>query len=438
MGLGILGGGVATARFLAKQGADLTVTDMKSREFLEPSLKKLQDFPNIKFVLGEHKEEDFLHNEIIVVNPDVPVENKFVRLARENGKKIENELSLFFKNCKSENTIGITGTRGKTTTTNWTAHLLWARIVGNSPENPFLGSGVESAQDENLVLEMPSFQLELLGEYVEDEGYKLSPHIAVITNLYRDHLNRHKTMEGYAKAKSNIFKFQNENDFLILNKENEWTDFFLKQNPRAQVVLVSKEDKYEFLDGEEFARNWGEHNLTNLLFGIVVARILGIDESLIKERISSLTQIKFRQEKIYDRDGLEIYNDTSATSPEGTMVAVERFRQYTNLVLIAGGTDRDLEYGAWANVVRKYVRPENLILIAGSATEKMKKELSFDSYNEHDTLEECMAEAVAKARESGSTKNVILFSPGAKSFEKFKNEFDRGEQFNLIVNKILS
>lgn len=438
-GLGILGGGVATAKWLVEQGAVLTVTDMKDEVHLRSSLDALKDL-KIKFVLGRHEEKDFLENEIIVVNPDVPTDNKFVKLAKENGKQIENELSLFYKFCKSKNTVGITGTRGKTTTVNWTAHLLGSKIIGNSVESPFLGSELNVEESEKLVLEVPSFQLELLGEYVEsDENEKLAPHISIITNLYQDHLNRHKTMEGYALAKANIFRGQTEEDYLILNKDDLWTDFFIGLEPKAKILFFSKGDNFisdfgfSILD---FKKKWGEHNLLNLYPAILAARTLGISNEEIKSRISTLPQIKFRQEKVYESDDLEIYNDTTATSPEATVAALERFAsQKESLILITGGTDRDLEFKGWAKSIKQIMNPENLILLGGSATEKMKTELGFDKYNEFETLEECFNEVLKRAEKTNG-KSIILFSPSSKSFEKFKNEYDRGEKFNLLVQNL--
>ena len=435
MGLGILGGGVATARWLFRMGAELTITDMKDQKFLKPSLEKLKDLPSIKFVLGEHREEDFLNNDIIVVNPDVPTDSKFIRLAKEKGKQIENELSLFYRFCKARNTIGITGTRGKTTVVNWTAHLWGSRIVGNSPENPFLGEGVNLGEEAKIVVEIPSFQLELLGEYADPQDSKLAPHVAIITNLYRDHLNRHKSMEGYARAKANIFKYQDEEDFLILNKDNEWTNFFLEQKPKAKVLLFSKEDEFVFVDKSEFIKKWGEHNLLNLFASILAVKTMGVSEEKIKDLITTLPQIKFRQEIVFDNNILEIYNDTTATSPDGTIAAINRFKSVKNLLLISGGTDRDLEFDKWAEVVDKNIKRENLILLSGSATEKMKKSLGWGSFNEVDTLLDCVSRAVEIVG-SLEGKSVILFSPSAKSFEKFKNEFDRGEQFNSIIKDI--
>src|SRR3989344_8309773 len=215
MGLGVLGGGVATARFLVEQGADLTVTDLKDKEYLKPSLEKLEDLKEkINFILGEHREKDFLESEIIVINPDVSVNNKFVELAKKNGKQIENELTLFYKLCPSKKIIAITGTRGKTTTTNWTYHILKSHyentiLLGNSPDKPFLQEIKKINKDSSVVVEVPSYHLEIVNEH------NFKPHIAVITNLYRDHINRHKSMEEYAEVKANIFKGQTIEDFLI-------------------------------------------------------------------------------------------------------------------------------------------------------------------------------------------------------------------------------
>lgn len=433
MGLGILGGGAATARFLVEQGTELTVTDMKTAEFLKPSLDKLADISDkIKFVLGEHREEDFLETEIVVANPDVPVDSKFLRLAKKEGKQIENELSLFYRFCQTPNLVGVTGTRGKTTTSAWTAHLLGCSVVGNSPDKPFLGEVGKVSAEERLVVETPSFQLELLGEFVEGGEGKLAPRVALITNLYRDHINRHKTMEGYALAKANIFKYQTEDDFLILNKEDEWTDFFLSLEPKARILFFSKEDKFGLVDSADFIKTWGEHNLLNLQASILVAKTLGVSDEEIKSKINTLPQVKFRQEKVFDDGRLRIYNDTTATSPDGAIAAIKRFSDLPGrTVFVMGGTDRELEYGAWGLLVNQKIKPENLILLAGSATEKMKKELDF-APTEFETLAECLAEAFA--RTEGEASANIVFSPGAKSFEKFKNEFDRGEQFNDIVN----
>ncbi len=418
MGLGILGGGVATARFLVEKGAELTVTDMKSKEYLKPSLEKLKDFSNIKYVLGEHREEDFLNNEIIVINPDVSLKNKYVELAKQNGKQIENELTFFCRFCPSKKIVAVTGTRGKTTTVNWVVHLLKQQfpntiLVGNSPENTFLGMLGECNKDSFVVLEVPSYHLEL-------ENDIFSPHVAVITNIYQDHLNRHSTMEEYAKTKSNIFRNQKEDDFLILNKDNEWTNFLLDLKPKSQVLLFSPNE-----------------NSPNLAASVLVAQTMGIDDQKIEKAIPTLPQIKWRQEKVFENEKMAIYNDTAATSPEATITALNRFGNEKHKIFICGGTDRELDFQNFGEIIRQKLQPEELILLSGSATEKMKAQIGSANYKEFDTLKECLEKALQNA-EKQNGKTYIVFSPGAKSFEKFKNEFDRGEQFNLLIKNLHS
>ena len=434
MGLGILGGGTATAKWLLEQGAILTITDLKDSKHLQPSLEKLESFKNkINFVLGTHREKDFLENDIIVINPDVPADNRFVQLAKEAGKQIENELTLFYKFCPSRKIVAVTGTRGKTTTVNWIAHFLKYKnpdtlIIGNSPKNPFLQEIKKCNENTDIVIEAPSFQLEIC------DKSEFAPHIAVITNLYQDHINRHKSMEGYAEAKGNIFKHQTKDDFLILNKDNEWTKFFLAQKPKSKVLFSSAEEL--IVDKDEFVKLWGTHNLQNLAVASLTALTLGVSTEEIKKQIANLPQIKFRQEKVFDNGQLQIYNDTTATSPEALTAAMARFLPAEEtVVFISGGTDRELEFKPWSETAINLIKPENLILLSGSATEKMKRELGWDSFNEFDNLEECFKKALEIIENKNGSK--IIFSPGAKSFEKFKNEFDRGEQFNLLVNQLL-
>ena len=238
VGLGILGGGLATALWLLKHKAQLTVTDLKSKKDLEPSLKKLKKYSSkIKFVLGKHRQKDFDENDIIVVNPAIPTTNtklkvtQYLNKAKKQKKIIENEISLFFRFCRNP-IIGITGTRGKTTTTNWIGHLLKVKypqtfIGGNIPDSPVLSFLDKISKNSPVVLELSCFQLELLKNQ--------APHLAIITNLYQDHLNRYQTMKRYAQVKANIFLHQKPDDYLILNDDNSWTKYFLSLKPVSQV-----------------------------------------------------------------------------------------------------------------------------------------------------------------------------------------------------------
>lgn len=444
MGLGLLGGGIATTKWLVKHGAKVVVTDLKSRVDLSNSIKALGPAAKkIKLVLGQHRMSDFRSHDIVVVNPAVPKESPFLKIARESGASLENEASLFFRFCKNP-IIGVTGTRGKTTTVNWIHHFLKQKyphsvLTGNSSDNPMLKTLDQLDGKSPVVVELSSWHLELLPKSGR------ASHIAVITNIYPDHLNRYKDITEYASAKANIFKYQTKDDFLILNQKNPWTKFFLKQKP-ASHILYSDSVKHQVSDISPLSlplTPFGEHNLQNLKTAALAANLAGIAWLLIKKAIKTLPQIKFRQETIHQKDGLIIINDTTATSPDATIAALNRFGhqgyQGLTLILITGGTDKKLNFDDWAKNVKKYIKPANLFLLDGSATKKMLDALGskyFGSARPQFYLDfYALLTSALKYAKSIKGKKILLFSPSAASFEKFKNEFDRGELFNQFFKE---
>jgi UDP-N-acetylmuramoylalanine--D-glutamate ligase len=463
MGLGKFGGGAATARWFARWGASVTVTDLRSRRELAPSIRALGPAARkMKFVLGKHRADDFKHNDLIAVNPAVPRESPYLAAARKAGKRIVNDARIFFDTVPNP-IAAVTGTRGKTTTTNWIAHFLKANHrgvapAGNTPEMPLL-SLTEKLKNGTVpaAVELSSWQLELAGEA------RRAPDVAVITNLYPDHLNRHHRMQDYAHAKANIFARQRTYQALILNAGDAWTPFFLKMKPRAHIFFFSLKSlgkkcngiflqggKIRFRDGKwekavlsaaatrKFSSSRGAHNLQNLLAAMLATHLMGVPWNAITKRIATLPQIPLREEIIAERKGLTVVNDSAATSPDGTVAALERFKD-RNPILIAGGTDKNLEFGAWAGAVKRRVKPDRLFLLAGSATKKMVRALRRASYfrssrtRVYPQLFETLHAIVkaVKQKVSADAPSVVLFSPGAASFEKFQNEFDRGRKFNL-------
>lgn len=444
-GLGVLGGGVETAKFLLKQGVDLSITDAKNKDQLAPSIAKLPK--DISYTLGSHKESDIKKSDAVVFNPGVAYESEWVKKAILNKKEIFNDFSLFLSVLKERKVIpeyiAVTGTRGKTTSATWINYFLPDSVVGgNMPENGLLK--IVNKKTDLFALELSSFQLEFV------QKGSLAPKVAVVTNLYRDHLNRYKKMEKYAKAKANIFLNQTPSDFLVLNADSEWSEFFLKQKPKSQVYWFSlkklpKNKKGMYLNGNKLV--WREtedvvvgttpfkdvaHN-ANLLTSLTAAYLYtGSWQDLIT-KIDTLPQIHLRQEVIIDTKKLKVVNDGAATSPDATVALLDSYKEVSkeNKILITGGTDKDLEYSAWAKKIAKEITPQNLFLLSGSATLKMIKALTvekywkkfnpriFDSYKE-------MLEAIPL--KEGSQLN-LLFSPSAASFEKFKNEFDRADKF---------
>jgi UDP-N-acetylmuramoylalanine--D-glutamate ligase len=462
--LGIYGGGAATAKWLFQNGAKVTVTDMRTEKELSQTMKLFtpKEKRGIYFVLGGQREEDFVSNDIIVIGPGVPQDSPYLVASRKVGKQLENDASLFFRFIKNP-IIAVTGTRGKSTITSWIAHLFSEKYghfipTGNNPEHAFLKELSEIKDTSRPVIaEMSSWQLETLP--VSEKA----PHIAVITNLFPDHLNRYKEgMEGYAKAKANIFKHQTEKDFLILNDKNPWTKFFLSQKPKSHIFYFSKKPLAKGKNGmfvkdgtmifrnekeeqkicgvKKFTKKMGEHNLENLLATVLAVKLF--DRKFRIKTIDSLPQIPFRQEIIFNKAGLTIVNDSAGTSPDATIAILRRFKK--NRVLITGGTDKDLEFAELAREIKKTLKPSELVLLNGSATKKLILELEKINFFGHstrlragnkkivlfETLEECAEYAKIATKNKHGT---ILFSPGSASFEKFKNEFHRGERFNNTI-----
>lgn len=494
---------MATAKFLIKNGAKLTITDLNSPKELKSTLAKLRGL-KADFVLGEHREEDFKNNDIIVFNPAVGIFNKWVKVAQKYKKPIENDLSLFLKLLGDEKYAAITGTRGKTTSTTWAHHFLKPAIVGGNIPNAGLFKIIEQGlrswrttslksllllrrivkygsvrcsvsprissncvipvekisnlkKEIPLILELSSFQLEFFKKGLT------APKVAAITNLYSDHLNRYGTMDVYAKMKSNIFLNQTKKDFLILNYDDKNKSFFLKEKPKSRIFYISAKklpanenglyftgNKIYFqLNGEkEFVvevADFTGHQKYNLLTALLTAYLYnygGENMSLgggkwhiFTKKISTLPTIPFRQQVIFNKNGLMIINDSAATSPDGAIAAIERFKNSKNFFLISGGTDKNLDFKKMAKRIKEILPSKNLFLLDGSATKKLIGELNKINYFKSkpivfDNLKE-IVDAVKKRVKTG----VVVFSPAAASFEKFKNEFDRGGKFNKLVKE---
>lgn len=466
MGLGVYGGGIASVKWLFQHGAAVTVTDLKTEEELKGSLQKftLEEKKHITFVLGKHRKSDFKTCDMVIVNPAVPRESEYLKIAKENGAEFENVASLFFRFLENP-IIGITGTRGKSTTTSFIAQLLskkYGKILPvGSVDVPLLEEFARLQKNPKAPtpVELSSWQLELLPHSGR------APHVAVITNLYADHLNRYRGIEDYAKAKANIFAHQTEEDFLILNADNDWKGFFLEQKPRGKVFFFSKKPllkKYEGvflsragnvrvrLDGkeqklfaiDEFERKFGSHNVANLLAAMLAVKLFDPTLSITKKDIMGLKQAPFREETIFETRTVRVINDSTATSPDAVVSALSRFGKDVSkknpLILITGGTDKKLDFSKLALKIEKCVSAENLILLDGSATKRLVEELEKNNLGKKplqifETLEECLSKAAALVEEY--KHGIVIFSPGASSFEKFRNEYDRGEQFSALVKK---
>ena len=278
-----------------------------------------------------------------------------------------------------------------------------------------------------------------------------SPNIAIITNLMADHLNKYKSIEDYYSDKKNIFRFQKMGDVLILNKDNEETIKLMKES-RAKVFLFSKkhfkkEDGVFVKNENIFFRNnvnednvcsvkdvkmIGRHNLENVLAAICGAKLYGISDAKIKSVLHKFKGISNRLELIKSLTGVKYYNDTTSTSPDGTIAALEALKDYGGkIILLAGGDDKGLDYKDFAKSVKNSVKA--IILFNGKATEKILIDLG--NVKLPIVCVDSMKDAINSAKGFANKGDIILLSPGAASFGIFKNEFDRGEQFCRIVRK---
>ena len=426
MGLGVHGGGLGVARFLVEQGAHVTVTDLRSAAQLKSSVAALDGLP-VRLVLGEHRERDFEQADVVIKNPGVPASSRFLQVARAAGAAIETEMTLFFRLCSGP-ILGVTGTKGKTTTT----MALGAMLREQFPDTVVAGNLRVSALEQlpigpktPVVLELSSFALEGLGEA------KLSPRYAVVTNLSPDHLDRYATMSEYGEAKRQIFLHQNVNGVLALNRDDAVTSAWAADAP-GEVVWFDQTT----LPASDI-RIPGAHNRANIAAAASLATAFGVSDAAIGRAVASFTGVEHRLEFVRELDGVRYINDTAATVPEAAIAALHSFDR--PIVLICGGADKRLEFGEFAQVIADSAKA--VVLLDGTATPKLQAALAQATNKQFLVGEGAytdFAVAIHAARAAAAPGDIVLLSPGCASFGMFRNEFHRGEEFRRIVNEELS
>jgi len=425
MGLGLLGRGLNDAKFFVEKGANVTVTDLKSKKELKSSLKELKGLP-IKYTLEKHKKEDFENADLIIRNAAVPKNSKFLKIAEQAGAEIEMDESLFAKYCPCP-IIGITGTRGKTTTSTLIAEIL--KLTG---KNIYLAGNIQGKatlplidkvkKDDLVVLELSSWQLQGFSRN------KISPQIAIVTNIYQDHLDRYKNMKEYINDKKNIFKYQTADDYLILNNKNLETKKMAKE-AKSNVLLFESRD----IPADWDLRLLGKHNKENVAAALKVADIFDLDFKKVRQVCEKFKTVENRLEPIDEIDGVLFVNDTTSTTPVAAQAAIDAFDEFP-IILIAGGNDKNLEIQDLAKDAAN--RTKSVFLLAGTGTPKFKEKIEYFGgkmiADVYDNMEKCVKDAF----EASEVGDVILLSPAFSSFGLFKNEFDRGEQFKKAVEKL--
>ncbi len=447
MGLGTKGGGVETARYLARHGALVTATDLGSTEALSRSVASLEG-TGVKFVLGRHDEKDFAGADIVMRNPAVPDSSPLLQVARKNGVPITTDIALFLKFCPSP-VAGVTGTRGKSTFVTVAGEIMKRTdphtvVAGNILRSPLMYLD-EISEETPVILELSSWQLEGLAPLGR------SPRYAALTTIYPDHLNRYQDMDAYVDAKSIIYRFHGGSDELIFNADDARVAAMAKEAPAGTKLSYSAKGNngaFLFRDGDKLVIGGakgrelmpygeiaarGEHTKSNVVGGALLALRMGAREADARAVLKGFAGLADRLESIGSARGIEFVNDTAATIPEAVLAACAALSD-KKIVLIAGGTDKNLDFAGFAANFPANVRA--LVPLSGSATEKMLAALSRAGIKTERAFSG-MEEAVAAAAAIAETGDAVLMSPGAASFGMFRDEFERGDKFRRAAKRII-
>ena len=467
MGLGLHGGGLESARFLLKRGAAVTVTDLRDEKTLGPSIEQLDGICSemglkpVRYILGKHEIEDFKEADIVIKNPGVRPDSPYLKVS----KRTETDLSLFLAESPAR-LFTVTGTKGKSGTT---SALHWILNTDRKTGRAFLGGNItvspltfldELTEKDDVVLELSSFQL---GD-IKNRPFK--PAAAVLTSIMRDHLDRYASMEEYIDDKRNIYRGQDSSCITVAGDDDWGKSFHTESKARAVTWSFRQSFQSPLSDGQSggwitpagagLARfyNWplvseeiaelvpaqtlvpGSHQKLNMLCAALAAYGLGVEAQTIFGALSAFPGIEHRLEFFHESAGVRFYNDSAATIPEAAAACIEALSANSSssggLVLVTGGTDKNLDFSPLAKAVKN---TKAIILLAGTGSEKLKTLLDDTgiSYSgPFDNLDKAVQCAAGKA---AAGDNVAL-SPGCASFGMFVNEFDRGRKWKEAVKKL--
>ena len=451
MGLGLHGGALGTIEWLLKQGAIVTATDLKTEDQLRSTVEKLQGQENLRFVLGQHNAEDFSSADLIIRNPAVPRTSEYLTIARENNIPIEMDSSLFFEHSASTDIIGITGSKGKTSASTAISTVLKAHnpntvAVGIDGVSPL--RELERVSPETpVVFELSSWRLEALDEK------KMSPKTAVVTSIYRDHLNTYNSFEEYIETKKVIFRYQSPEDIVILNYDDPVIRTWESEVPSHaywySLSLLPDSHEGIFVDnGMIYVRQNGSthelfavdslplkraHEQQNLLPSLLIGFLRGMTVDNVQKAVATVQPLPHRLEIVRELDGVTYINDSAATMPDATIAALTSLTEKP-IVHILGGSDKALVFDELAQVEAQST-VKALVWLPGTATDAMKEALTKHvSVPMHDAKD--MNEAVHLAKELAESGDIVLLSPGATSFGLFQHEFDRGNKYKKAVLEI--
>ncbi len=396
----------------------------------------------MEFHLGSHEISDFEGADIVIANPAVPPDNKFLKIAQEHNKFITSQINIFLELCPAT-VVGITGSNGKSTTTALTAHLLRAGLEqkdcrysnvwmsGNIGDEPLLAIADKIRPNDIVVLELSSFQIEQFAQI------KKAPHVALLTNLTPNHLDRHGTFESYCLAKENIFKYQKTDKtspaLSIFNADDEvglrWFEKYNKDSGRI-CVKFSPDDV-----GSEIRQCFnlpGRAYLSNLAGAMIIAKHFGLKDEQIKQSLPKFKSLPHRLEFIAQRKGASWYNDSKATTPLSAMVALDSFD--SPKIIIAGGYDKHIPFD---ELGEKIAQNTKAVILIGQTAPKIAQAISkYPRNNTKVQIVDSLAKAVETAASCATKGDVVLLSPACASYDMFINFEQRGNDFAELVRGI--
>ena len=427
-------------------GADITVFNNKDVEHLDKNIIDKIYEHKLKFSFGENYLNKLVGFDVIFRSPSCRPDTPQIEAEVKRGALLTSEIELVLEMCPAT-TIAVTGSDGKTTTTSLIYQILKEQglscYLGGNIGIPLFTKIKDMRPEDYIVLELSSFQLMTM---------KVSPQIAVVTNVTPNHLDIHKSYDEYKEAKANIFKMQNENDLLVLNYDNDITRKFAKE-AKGNVIYFSSKEKLDngvILDDgiikacENGLRRHivntkniklrGVHNAENICAAVAATERFANVEIQAKA-VSEFNGVEHRLEFIKEINGAKWYNDSIASSPTRTIAGLKSFGE--DIVLIAGGYDKHLDY---TPIAKPIVENVSALILLGQTADKIYSTVTYElKFTEKElpiykvnTLEE----AAEKAKEVSKKGDVVLFSPASASFDMFKNFEERGNKFKQIVNKL--
>lgn len=420
---------------------EYALSDSKREEELKLSIEALKD-KNAKLYFGKQDANILKDITLIIISPGVPQSIDIVKEAKKRNIKVIGEIEFAYNLIPDRNYISVTGTDGKTTTVNLIYSIISsykkARLLGNVG-NTFSKEVESIEKDEDIVLELSSFQLETVDNF--------HSHISVILNIAEDHLDRYKDIEDYFNAKKNITKNQNSNDFLILNYDNFYTNRYYNEliktkdisfnvltfstKYREANLYYNSEDECLYYNGEKIfsiakRKLLGMHNIENILASVLACIKDNIPIEYIDKAVNNFQSIEHRLEFVKEIDGVRYINDSKATSMSAVMSALKSFDK--DIILIMGGINKGIDFKPLKSIIEDRVKK---LILTGEASEDLNKMIDVSNK----IIIKDFTEAFDYAKKIAVKGDTVLLSPGCASFDSFKNYEERGKYFKSLVNR---